>query len=171
MASSADAIGVPMFEWEEGVVAGGQSCRQPGGRSVAGRAGSRPARRHVIRIRGSGEVLLVAAITCSRRTGKDIVDVAQNAGNRGMRTRQRERRVVVIEGCPAPVGGGVARIAGRGEACRGMRGVVGSGPIRLMAPVAGSRQRGVVVVHVAGSAGHGGMCARQWKRSGVVIEG
>ena len=153
MASSADAIGVPMIEWEEGVVAGGQSRRQPSGRSVACRASCRPARRYMIRIRGSGEVHLVAAIAGCRCAGKDIVDVAQIAGNRGMRTSQRKRCAVVIEGCSSPAGGGVAGVAGGGKARRGVRRVVGSVPIRLMAAVAGSRQRGVVVVHVAGCAG------------------
>jgi len=153
MASSADAIGVPMIEGEEGVVAGGQSRRQPGGRSVACGASCRPARRYVIRIRGSGEVRLVAAIAGCWSAGKDIVDVAQIAGNRGMRTSQRKRCAVVIEGCSSPVGGGVACVAGGGKARRGVCGVVGSVPIRLMAAVAGSRQRGVVVVHVAGCAG------------------
>jgi len=79
MASSADAIGVPMIHWEEGVVAGGQSRRQPGGRSVACCASCRPARRHVIRIRGSSEVRLVAAVAVERH-GEVVALVAVLAG-------------------------------------------------------------------------------------------
>ena len=75
MASCANAIGVPMSKWEEGVIAGGQRRRQPGSSGVAGRTGSRPARCYVIRIRGSCEVRLVAAIAGRRCAGKDIIDV------------------------------------------------------------------------------------------------
>lgn len=140
MASGADAIGIPVIEREEGVVAGGQRRRDPGGRRVACGAGGGPTRRYVIRIRGSSEVCLVAAIACRWRTRKDIVDVAQIAGDGGMSTRQRERRVVVIEGCSRPTRRGVAGVAGGGESRRGVRGVGRPIPIRGMAAIAGRRQ-------------------------------
>jgi len=132
------------------VIAGGQRSRQPGSSGVAGRTGSRPARCHVIRIRGSCEVRLVAAIAGRRCAGKDIIDVTQNAGNSCMRARQRKWRVVVIEGRARPVYSRVTRIAGGGEARRGVRWVVGAIPIRLMTAVARRWQSGVVVIYMAG---------------------
>ena len=80
------------------------------------------------------------------------------------------REVRMVEGGSCPRRGGVARVARRREARRRVVRIRGPVVIRLMAAVAGSRQRRVVVVHVAAIACHARMRARQWESRGVVIE-
>ena len=123
---------------------------EPCGGRVAHCAIRREAGGYVVRIRGSSEIRLMAAIAGRRCAGKDIIDVTQNAGNSCMRARQRKWRVVVIEGRARPVYSRVTRIAGGGEARRGVRWVVGAIPIRLMTAVARRWQSGVVVIYMAG---------------------
>ena len=79
VAGGAHAVGVAVIEREEGVIAGRQRGRNPGGRGVAGGAGRGPARRHVIRIRRSREVGLMAGVAGGRRSREHIVDVALDA--------------------------------------------------------------------------------------------
>ena len=129
MAGGANAVGVSMSQWEERVIAGGQRCRQPGGGGVAGGAGGRPSRRDVIGVCGSGEVLGVARVAIGWRPGKDIVDVAETASHGGVRAGERERGVVVVEGGPGPIGGGVAGVACCGEAGGRVGGVGGPVPV------------------------------------------
>jgi hypothetical protein len=88
-----------------------------------------------------------------------------------MRTGQRERCVVVIERGASPCRGCVACIASCGEPCRGMGRIRRSVPICLVAAVAGSWQRCVVVIGVARRTGNGCMRTCQWERRVVVIEG
>ena len=137
VARGADPVRVAMVHREERVIAGRQGCGHPRGGGVAGGAGGGPARCRVIGIRGPGEVRLVAGVAIGRRSREDVIDVAKIAGHRGVRAGQRERRVVVIEGCARPVRGGVAGVAGGGEARRRVIGIGGAVPIRLVASVAG----------------------------------
>lgn len=51
-----------------------------------------------------------------------------------------------------------------------MTGVIRSRPVSLVASVAGCRQRGVVVVGMAGSALQSRVCSGKRKRSVVVVE-
>ena len=151
MTRGANALGVAVIQIKERVITAGQSCGQPCSRRVARGAGGWPSRRRVVRIRGSGVVLGVAGVAIRRGSCKHVVDVAQGASHSGMRARQRERRVVVIEGRAKPVGGGVTRVARGREAGRLVirirRGVV----IRHVAVGAKSlrRREVVVIVHVA----------------------
>ena len=80
------------------------------------------------------------------------------------------REVRMVEGGSCPRRGGVARVARRREARRRVVRIRGPVVIRLMAAVAGSRQRRVVVVHVATIAGHTGVRAGQRECRRAVIE-
>ena len=62
--------------------------------------------------------------------------MARRASNRGMRARQRERRVVVIKHRARPRNCRVARCAGRRESRRNMVRVRSSHILRLVAGVA-----------------------------------
>lgn len=171
MTGGANPICIAVVEGEEGVVTGGQSSRQPGGCGVAGGAGSGPSSCNVVGICGSNEVCLVAGVAIRGGAREDIVDVAFDAIDGGVRAGKRERSAVVVEGGSSPSRGGVACLAGCREARGRVRGVSGSGPVGLVAAVAGRGERGVVVVHMAGSAGNS--CMRTGKREcrGGVIEG
>ena len=116
----------------------------------------------MIRIRGSGEVLLVAAIASRRRGHVVVVHVALGAGHRCMSSSQRivcvER---VIEGDHCPVAGVVAGIAGHGETGRGVRRIGGTAPILLVATGAVSRRALKDIADVAGCARKRGVHSRQ----------
>lgn len=102
---SAQAVGATVAGREPGMV---ESGSRPGRRVVAGLAGSRESRCDVI---GVGRVLidrLVARIAVRGHGCVIVVHVAVGAGHCGMRARQRERRVVVIERGGNPRGGVVA---------------------------------------------------------------
>lgn len=113
------------------------------------------------RIRGSGEIGLVASIASCGKGSVVVIDVALCAGDGGMRAGQWECRVVVIKGRPGPGRGVVACGAGGGEARRGVGGIGGSVPIRFVAGVAIGRNRSVVVVNVALRTRNGYMRAGQ----------
>jgi len=171
VACGADAVGIPVVDWEEFVVAGWQRSGQPCGRSVAGSAGSRPASRDVIWICGSGEICLVARVARSRRSSKNIVDMAFDAVDGRMCAGQREWRVVMVERRPGPGSGGVAGVAGCGEARRCVGRIGGPVPICRVAAVASSWQSCVVVVDVAQGAVECRMRSGQREGGVVVIEG
>lgn len=99
VAGRAYAIGAPVVHREIGVI---EVRRDPRRRVVAGGAGSREARGHMVRIRSAVVVGLMARIAVGRQRGVVVVDVAACARNRPMGTRQGEGRVVVIEGCRNP---------------------------------------------------------------------
>lgn len=102
MAGSAHAISVTVCEREERVVLRRQSSGKPrSGRMTSG-AGGRPAGGHVIGISCRGEVCFVARVAGGRRACEYVVDVAFAAHDVHMRTGQRKRRVVVIEGRARP---------------------------------------------------------------------
>ena len=63
----------------------------------------------------SGVIRLVTAIARSRKRGVVIVDMALRARHVDMRSRQRERRIVVIERRLRPGNRVMARFASRGE--------------------------------------------------------
>ncbi len=91
-----------MVDREKSMVGRRQVTRQPCGCGVARRAGCRPASRHVIRIRRSREVSRMAGIAVCRGACENVVDVATGAQYGGVRARQRERRVVMIEDRASP---------------------------------------------------------------------
>jgi hypothetical protein len=96
--------------------------------------------------------------------------VALRTGNGDVRTRERERRSVVIEGRCGP-GRGVMAILARSRETR-------SGVIRIRRPcvvglvtrIAIRGHRRVVVVRMALRAGNGDMRACEWKRRFTVVE-
>ena len=96
--------------------------------------------------------------------------MALDAVNRGMRSGERERGVVVVKRRSGPCSCGVARVAGGREACGCMIGVCGAVPVSLVAAVTRSRQRCVVVVGVALRAGDRRMRTCQREPRVVVIE-
>jgi hypothetical protein len=116
---------------------------------MASGASCGPSRGSVVRIGGSGIVCLMAGITSCGRACKDIVDVAEDAGNSCMRASERERCVVVIERCSRPVSCCVACIASRGKSSGGVIGIGGAVPIGQMASITCCGQCGVVVVYMA----------------------
>jgi len=80
----------------------------------------------VSRIRGSREILLMAAVASRWQRCVIVIRVAASARNSGVCTRQRERSRIVIETRPCPVSGRVTGRAGGGEAGRDVRRIVGS---------------------------------------------
>ena len=106
----------------------GRAC--PRRRGMAGRARGREELRlgRVAWIRGVVVIRLVTSHASRRQRRVIAVDVAEGAGRRGMRARQRECRVVVVEGGVGPHGRVVAQIAllreSRGHVVRIRRAVV-----------------------------------------------
>ena len=79
---------------EPGVI----KCRAgPSRCGVARRAGGWEAGSDVVRSRGIVIVRVARVAICRQAAGVVIIDVAQGAGDRRVRTRQRERGVVVIK--------------------------------------------------------------------------
>lgn len=76
MAGRADAVGITVIDREERMVAGRQSGRNPRGGCVARGAGGGPGCGHVIWIRGSREICLVARVAVSWCACKNVIDVA-----------------------------------------------------------------------------------------------
>lgn len=160
-----------MIQREEGVVTRRQGRRNPRRCRVAGGARGGPARGHVIGIGCPSKVRLVTRVAVCRRAGKHVVDVAQSAGDSGVRTRQWKRRVVVVECRAGPGGRCVAGIAGCRKARRSVVGIRRSVPVSLMAAIARGRERRVVVVHMTCRTRNRRMSSGERKCGVVVIEG
>ena len=116
------------------------------------------------------EVGLMATVAIGRQRCVVVVHVAGRAGHALVGSGQRECGLVVIEHRAIPGSGGVAGRAGGREAGRYMIRVSRPGEVGLVSTVAIGRKGGVVVVDVAGRAGHGLMRAGQRERRLVVIE-
>ena len=109
-----------------------------------------------------------------------VVDVARGTGcrsRRHVRPCQGKAGYAVVEGSRIPALGGVAVGAVGGGECRAGRRVhriIGLLPVRQVATgVPAIRRRDlqiIVVVHMAGEAGHIGVAVRQRKTRGSVIE-
>ena len=76
----------------------------------------------------------------------------------------------VIKSRIQPGGGGVAGLARGRKSCRYVVGVGCSLVVLLMTPIAGGRQSGEIVVHVATGAGQRGVGAGQRERRVVVVK-
>ncbi len=96
--------------------------------------------RAVVGIGGTSVIRFVAGIAVGGGSGEDVVHVARRAGHIHMCSGQRKRRAVVIERRIGPGGGVVARVARRGETRGGMRGIVGTGVLRLVTGITILRQ-------------------------------
>ncbi len=165
-----------------------EDSRSPSGNRVArcaGRSRSREPCRDVVRYvpakcSGALECRLVASITIRRTEGVVVVHMARNAG--GWRRRhvcagQGKPGCAVIERCRRPthrrVTSGTVGCSKRRTGC-GVHRIIRLLPGRQMAariPAIGRRDRQIVVViDVAGSAGHGGMAIGQQKPGRAVVE-
>ena len=153
MAGGAYVVSASMARWEWRVL-GVIECRsRPGSHGVASLARSREELllRTVARVRGVVVIGLMAADACDGQSRVIAVHVAVRALAwwHGVRSRQRERRVGVIEGGVGPDRGVMAQLTRGGESRRSMGGIVGACIILLMARVAQRAVQRVVPVHVA----------------------
>ena len=108
VAGSAHPVCSTVIHVEPGMIKRGP---EPVGCRVAGGARRRKACRNVVRIRRPSVVGLVAAVAIRGETRVVVLHVATRARNRGVRARQRERRVVVIERRRTPRGRVVTHVA------------------------------------------------------------
>lgn len=161
------ALRVVVRDLEPRVIKG---CAEPRRGRVAGLAGCGEPGGHVIRAGGALILHLVARIAIRRRSGEDIVDMAACARNADVRTGQRKRRVVVIEGRARPARGVVAGLAGGGEPRGHVVRVRRRGVIGHVTCLAGRIGQRIVVIHVAGLAGQSGVRARQRETSRGMVE-
>lgn len=117
----------------------------------------------------------MAPVAVGRQGSLVVVRVASRAGNRGMSTRKRETRCVVIESRIEPCACGVALSAVLRKAGSHVVWNTGNGGrvvvILSVASVTVGRQGSLVVVGVASGAGYGGMRAGKRKNRCIVIEG
>lgn len=145
---------------------GSGPCRGRMARIASGREASG----FVVRIGRVVVIRLMAAHACGRQRRVVVVDVAHHAshGRRRMESSKREGRVVVIKYRTRPVRGAMADIASRREAGRRVGRRIGVVVVGLMARDAGriSSGKAVVPVHVALSAGHREVEARESKPGG-----
>ena len=142
------------------------------GRGVMARgACGRKAGSDMIGVRCPRVIGLVARVAVGRHRCVVVIGMALRAGDCDVRSGQRERRSRVIESSPGPVRRRVASGACGGEASRRMRRSISSGVVRLVAGIAVSGHRCVVVIGVTRRARNRHMRARQRERCSRVIEG
>jgi len=108
VAGGAHAVRIPVIDVEPGVIEG---RARPARRVVAQRTRVREPGGDVIRIVRSLILGSVAAIAIGRNCRVVVIDVALRACHRGVRSRQREARVVVVERCRCPSRSAVAHVA------------------------------------------------------------
>ena len=176
VARGADTVGVAVIDRELCVLGVIESRTRPGGSVVAVLARSREELR-LRRVARICRVVVVGLVASDAGRGQRrvvAVDVAIGALARRnrVRSRQRERRVVVVERRIRPDGRVVAQFARSGESGGGVRGTRGAGVILLMARVTQGAVQRIVVVDVAIGAGAGryGVRAGQLEAGGCVIE-
>jgi len=146
---------------------------RPRRRVMALLTGLREARRHVVRIRRGVEIVQVAADAGRVGSGQVVivVDVAQGARNRRVRTGQWEAGRRVVKRRARPGGGVVTLFAGLRDARRDVIRIRGSLEILQVATYAGGRRQVVVVVDVALRALQRRVRAGQREACVVVIKG
>lgn len=128
----------------------------------------------VSRIRGVVVVRLVATYACGRKSGVVSVHVTVHALPRrhGVRTGERERRVVVVEGGVCPDRSVVAQLAGGWKTGSGVRRICGPRVVLLVARIAQRAIQRIIVVDVAVNAlpWRNGMRASELESCGRVVE-
>ena len=124
----------------------------------------RETRSHVIRAVRGGVFRAVASVTVGRNGCVVIVLVAVRAGHRRMLPRQREARIVVVEGRGRPSGRAVTHLALLWKIHGCMVRVIRALIVLLMAGVAGRRREIKVPVLVALPTLHVRMRTRERKR-------
>lgn len=158
VAGRAHTVCVPMVNREVGVI---PVCRDPRCGVMASGAGSRKSCRRVVGISRASVIGLVARVAVRRQGRVVVVDVATGAGNGHVRSRQRERRVVVIEAGRYPCRRVVTHVA---LLRKSHRGVIGIGcALKILQVTANTSRAGqvIVVVDVARSARSSRMRSRQ----------
>lgn len=125
-----------------------ESCPRPICSGVACGAGGGEVDNGVWRGVGPIPIRFMAGETIGRNGCVVVIGVALHARNSCMGACQRKDRCMIKSGgCPSDCC--VAQAAISGEGCCNVIRIRGSSKIRLMARVAGSRRRSVVVVHMA----------------------
>ncbi len=98
----------------------------------------------MVRIGRAGEIRLVATVAVGGYRGEVASDVAEVAGHGDVETRQRERRLAVVERGRLPSRSGVAGGAGGGEAQQGVFGI--GGGVEIFDVTGGAVGGGIVEV-------------------------
>lgn len=168
VAGSAHAPGIAVGHRKPGMV---ERSSAPPCCGVTGLAGCRKARGHVIRVAGGLVNGSVTAVAVSRKTCVIVVHVAAGAGDRGVRSRERETGRAVIERRAIPRHGVMAQIAGRrvsqlNVVDRRRRAVV----IRLVARDAARAGQAVIIVDVTGTARSAGVRTAERPAGSRVVE-
>jgi len=148
-----------------------ESGRSPGGGRVAESAIRWESRSYVSRIRGSGEVSLVAPVAGRGQGGVVVVYMTLRARHSDVCAGKGERGGVVIEGCPGPVRRRVTGGACGGEANSDVIRARRPGVIGFVARIAIGGHCCVVVICMALSARKSRMCARQRKHRSMIESG
>lgn len=164
---SAQAVGTTVAGREPGVV---KSGTRPSRRGVARLASGGESCSRVVRVRRILIVRLVTGVAVGGNRSVVVVHVAVGAGHCGMRARQRERRVVVIERGGNPRGRGVAQVALLRESDLHVLRVSRALKLFQMASNAGRAIQTVVSADVALRTLQGNMGAGQGKAGGCVVE-
>lgn len=125
-----------------------ECCRPPRIHRMASRAVVREIQRHVIRIRRTLEIRLMARVAIHRRADVTIIDMALIARRRHMRAEQRKARFAVIERRGLPCVGGMARSTIMRKIGRDMIGIGRALKIALMARETIRRRAGEAIVDV-----------------------
>lgn len=168
MAGGADPVSIAVVGGEPSVIENGA---QPTCGRMAGGAGRGETSGDVVGIIGSLIVGFVTAVAVGRQSGVVVVYVTVGAGDAGVRTGQRERRVVVIEGRWGPCGGAVADVALLREADRNVIRIGRTLEVFEVAANAGGRGQIVVAVGMALSTLQIGVRSGEREAGGRMIKG
>ncbi len=122
---------------------------------------------HMRRIRGSCEVRFVAVVASCRQIVVVVAGVALRALHCRVCARQGPVRIQGVikvgDRSPGQRSRTVACIAGRGEAGGHVARIIGAGEVGLVATVARSRNRRVVVIRMTGRTSECGVRTDQWE--------
>jgi hypothetical protein len=138
---------------------------------MADRAVGGESRRHMVRIRRAVKVSHMTCCTGCRRKVVVVIDVTLSALQCCVSSRQCEAgECRVVKGRRTPGGRGMASLTRLRESRSNMVGIRGAGEVLLMAPVAESRERGVISVHMARGTRNRDVRAGKRKRSLTVVK-
>lgn len=170
VACRANPVRIAVIQRKECVVLRGECRRNPGSCCMTRRTRCRPACRHMVRIGRSGEISLVTRIAGRWGPCEHIVDVALDAVDTDVRSREGERGVVVVERRSGPCRRRMAGIAGGRESRSGVVRIGRSIPVSLVTAKACGRQRRVVVIRMALGTGNSRVRTGQREPRVVVVK-
>lgn len=110
------------------------------------------------------------SVATGAREHRKIRRISMAGRTHAIGTAVISRKPGMVERGAQPGSRGVAGLTAGGESCRGVAGIRRPLVVLLMTAIAGGRERGVVVVHMAVGARHGSVGASQRKWRVVVIE-